>query len=266
LARFHFHGEALGFAGRIKVPFAELIPVQAASTLSDMGGYCSSTSNDFRYRELIQFDSAHTVVTGSENGDEYATLIQSTVEGLNINGMFSADRIVARIFSTYRDSPDGEPSIKLIGSGFENLKIAGIPVQVELATDVLDRLDKHNTAVAAYRAKDAWFCPLFEDFPPAEKVEEVFDEIKDVLAGKPAEFPAAKGFTEISLVRKLTPLAPGLPCHSKVIKIDGFGTIRLATLQLSQYTRRLTMVDLTLGCALMGQVRACEIQDGGVEW
>jgi hypothetical protein len=266
-SRFHFHGEALAFAGNIRVPFEEIIPVQAPSMLSEMGGYCASVSKDFQYRELVRFDHAHTIVTGSQTGDEYATMIQSTVEGLNINGMLTADRIVARIFSTYRDSPDGEPSIKLIGSRFENLKIAGIPIQVDLATDVLDRYDKHNTAITAFEAKDAGFCPLFEDFAPEDKVEDVIDEVKDAIAGKPAvAFPSNKGFTEISLVRKLTPLAPGFPCPSKVVKIDGFGTIRLATLQLSQYTRRLTMVDITLGCAVMGQVMACEIQDGGVEW
>jgi hypothetical protein len=240
----------LGFAGRIQIPFQEVIPIQAASVLSEIGGYCTNISRHFRYRELIKFHQAHTEVTGSDTGKQYCTLIQSTVEGLDINGMVTADRIVARIFSSYREEPDGEPSIKLIGSRFENLKIAGIPVEVDLATDIFDRLDKH------YKLRTA--------FGSDEEVRKLMG------AGSAAatdSLPLNKGFTEVSLVRSLRPLAPGLPpAVDHVIRIEGFGTIRLATLQITQYTRRLNMVHIDLGCALEGQLMLCEVQDGGIEW
>ena len=265
-SRFHFHGEALAFAGRVRVPFQEVIPGQAGSTLSEIGGYCTAVSRDFRYRELIQFDLAHTEVTGSDTGRSYATLIQCTVEGLNINGMVSADRIVARLYSSYRNEPDGEPAIRLIGTRFENLKIAGVPVTVDLATDVFDHLDKHHKVCTAYE-KDPDFRKLFGEVTLRDAFDELAEMVQRWVHRPPRDagtLPSNKGFTEVSLARKVT--APGLPCWGHVIHIGGFGTIRLATLQISQYTRRLSMIHIDLGCAVEGELMVCEIQDGGIEW
>jgi hypothetical protein len=249
-SRFHFHGEASGFSGHIRIPFQEIIPVQAAAVLSEFGGYCANHSIRFHYREIIQFDRAHTEVTGSYTGRAYCTLIQSTVEGLDINGMVTADRIVARIYSSYHNEPDGEPAIKLIGSRFENLKIAGIPVEVDLAIDIFDRLDKHHKVRGG----------CIDDGELRK-----FMGVTDPKATY--TLPSNKGFTEVSLVRGLKPLAPGLRIPADhVIHIDGFGTIRLAVLQLSQYTRRLNMIHIDLGCAIEGELNVCEVQDGGIEW
>ena len=46
-------------------------------------------------------------------------------------GMVTADRIVSRLFTSYKaDDPGDEPVVKLIGTRFENLRIAGIPASL----------------------------------------------------------------------------------------------------------------------------------------
>lgn len=161
-SRFRFHGFAIGAAGRITKPFSELIEVQAASALPQLGGQGSARSVGFKYREILHFDLAHTEVTGSscecdcdDNPTSFSTRITSTVEGLNILNMITADRVVATLASSYTSASDGEPSVKLIGTHFENLRIAGIPVEVDLATDVFDRFDTHRALANAYGTDDS---------------------------------------------------------------------------------------------------------------
>src|SRR5260370_31946952 len=68
------------------------------------------------------------------------TQVASTVEGLNILDVVTADRVVARLTSSH-DLTDGEAHIHLVGSKFENLRIAGCEVDVKLRHDLLQPLD-----------------------------------------------------------------------------------------------------------------------------
>ena len=272
-SRFHFHGEALAFAGRLRIPHDEIIPGQAPAVLSEIGGHTATTVTDFRYRDFLRFERAHSEVTGSETRRKYCTLIQTTVEGLNINDMVTADRVVARLYSAYPLSPDfedadfdGEPSIKLIGTRFENLKIAGIPVQVELATALFDRLDTHHKLCHEYETDEA-FRNLFGEITQRDAFDQLVDVVKRWFHNpgpKGTDLPSNKGFTEVSLAHKID--VPGLDPCGPVIHVPGFGTIRLATVQITQFTRRVTMIHVHLGCAFEGDAIVCEIQDGGIDW
>ena len=95
---FLYHALATGVSGRITQPFQELLEVQAASALPSTGGYSASRVENFRYKELLSFRSAVTLTTGtfSERKRTYNTLGTVTVEGLNIHGAITADRVVAR--------------------------------------------------------------------------------------------------------------------------------------------------------------------------
>jgi hypothetical protein len=82
---------------RAAAPFQEIIDIQAAVALPEIGGYGTARSTNFRYREILHFDVAHSAVTGSNsngkgNGFVHNTLIKATVEGCNITGMVTADR------------------------------------------------------------------------------------------------------------------------------------------------------------------------------
>ena len=269
--RFRFRGTAIGAGGHIAIPFNEIIEVQAAAALPEIGGYGSARSVDFHYREILRFDLAHSEVIGSLSGDHdgnqvFSTLVKSTVEGLNVMDIVTADRIVAHLVSTFR-SKEGttvEPSVKLIGSRFENLHIAGIPIKVVPALDVLDKYDTHSSLREAYGSVervrdlfgDASLRERFHEAPP--KVARWFSHPVEAHA----QMPAINGISSVSLVRKLEPEGGGLDCWGHVIHVEGFGTIRLGEVSISSLSRSVTMLQIDLGCPVTGVMMACQAEDG----
>jgi len=272
-SRFRFQGSAIGAGGRIDLPFHEIIEVQAASALPEIGGHGSARSVGFRYRDILSFDVARTEVTGSRIDDHegrpaHSTLVKATVEGLNVMDMVTADRVVAHLVSTHRGEPDGEPSVKLVGSRFENLRIAGIPVRVDLAVDVFDRFDTHKALREAYRVQPE-VRSLFEEATLKKRFNEAPSFIQRWFHRPPeddSEMPETKGITSFSLVRALEPESRGLICWGHVIHVDGFGTIRLAELEISRFTRHITMLEIELGCPVKGKIMASSGSDGGSDW
>lgn len=128
---FLYHGLASGVSGHITLPFQHVIEVQASSALPYTGGYSASRAEAFRYEHILSFSSAETVTTGSESSQFFNTLATSTVEGLNILNVVTADRVVARLASRY-SKETREQSATLAGTHFENLRIAGCPLEVEI--------------------------------------------------------------------------------------------------------------------------------------
>ena len=111
-----YNAHGYGFGGRIDRPFQHVLDVHAGASLPTTGGYETSRRENFRLNETISYTAAHTVVSGSRNEKDgsYTTLASSTIEGLNILDMVTADRIVARVASKqFIDDP--EPTITPVG-------------------------------------------------------------------------------------------------------------------------------------------------------
>ena len=268
-SRFRFKGSAYGAAGVLTTPYNEIIQTQASSNLSDIGGHGVGRSENFSHRNILRFDLAHTEVTGSRthlddtSAVTYSTLVKATIEGLNIMGMVTADRVVANLVSTFRHvegEKDTEPSVRLIGSRFENLRIAGIPVKVCLNLDVLDRYHHHKDLKAAFSSGEKIVRDLFGGDDLKARHPKAPKEVKAFLDAPPedgSEMPST-----LSIVRKLEPECDAFECFGHVIHIEGFGTIRLGEIQICRTTRELTMVQVKLGCPVEGQ--ACCGSVGGV--
>ena len=273
-SRFRFRGSAFGAAGRIGRPFSEIIEVQAPSTIAKFGGHGSGRSVDFHHRDLLRFRLAHTAVTGSHhatNGDEkrltFSTRVAAIVEGLNIHDMVTADRVVAMLVSTYTPESDGEPSVHLIGSHFENLRIAGIPIDVDLAVDVFDKHHTHRALATAYQ-NDQPTRDLIDRLSLSHRAKEAPAHILRWFnpSSGSRELPASRGITSTSLVRSMTPARPGLDCWGHVIHIPGFGTIRLAEVDISRTTRNLTMIQVNMGSPCEADLSVCDVIDGGEDY
>jgi hypothetical protein len=150
---FHYHASAHALSGQFWRPFQRVIEVQAPSVLPSIGGVGKSRVENFRLDDFVSFKAGYTHVLGSEmeakddkglGGKDtkgqpriaHTTQVTATVEELNILDVVTADRVVARLTSSH--GPDEkEARIRLIGSKFENLRIAGCKVDVKLHHELL---------------------------------------------------------------------------------------------------------------------------------
>jgi hypothetical protein len=283
-SRYRFRGSAYGAAGQVTRPFHEVIEVQAPATLPQIGGHGMGHSVDFRHRHILRFESAHTQVTGSRYGSEddakatYSTRVSSVVEGLNIADVITADRVVAMLVSTYTPESDGEPSINLVGTHFDNLRIAGIRVEVDLCIDVFDHHHTHRSLTSAYKdnksdimdeaavRKESGIRGLINRLTLAhhpKKEQEHFNKWITDHEGAEDALPAAKGVTALSLVRGFNPKPPGVECCGHMLHIHGFGTVRLAELEIFKTTRVLTMIQVKMGSPCAADLAVGSVYDGG---
>lgn len=129
---FLYHALASGVSGRITEPFQDLVEVQAASAIPPTGGYSSSRVENFRYKDMLSFRSSAATTAGnfSDAKQRYTTLATVTIEGLNVFGVITADRVVARLVSEQSKDPEKEPAFTIAGSQFENLRVGGYPLDV----------------------------------------------------------------------------------------------------------------------------------------
>ena len=273
---FHFQGHALGVAGTMRLPFQEVIETQASSVLSTAGGYASAEVKDFRYRDILKFDRAQTLVTGSrladleEEGSDpkrvHSTLIQAVVEGFDLLGMVTADRIEAHIVSKHVSGGIGEPEVRLKGTRFEGLKIGGNRIKVDLAVDELDAHPTHTTFRNGYSAGQ--FAGLFQ--MTEAQVNSCPDAVKRFLrypyTKSPEELPAINGITNFSMVRTLEPEAKTDGYWGHVFYIKGFGTVRLGEINISALTRSVTMLQVDMGSPMEATFMASSGEDGGSDW
>jgi hypothetical protein len=249
---YNAHGYGLG--GRVERPFQHVLDVHAGASLPVIGGYEVSHAEKFRLDKIISYTGAHTVVSGSRDEDEgeddgtYTTLASATIEGLNILDMVTADRIVAHVASK-QHLDDPEPSITFVGSHFENLRIAGCPIHVELGNDLFNRFATFKSFRDAYEGNQQTREEMQAHFlwgKPKFKVPEFLRERYKWFAGD--TFPESKGIVLCSLIKDIKTACPELRIYGNVIEVPQFGKVYLGEVILKQYEREVTMLRLDLGC------------------
>ncbi|MGH9714355.1 MAG: choice-of-anchor P family protein [Candidatus Acidiferrales bacterium] len=245
---YNAHGHAL--SGHIRRPIDHVIEVQACSSLPTTGGYGGSRVDNFQLPRLVSFKSGQSVVSGTQNpGDgSYTTLVAATIEGLNILDVVTADRVVARLSSIYTLKGD-EPSIITIGSEFENLRIAGHPVQVELDHEFFLKADTF-AKITKELASDAGFRKIAED---------------PFHTGHSQKLPKPPGAVICSLVKNL-PTCPGVTHKGNVYVIPQFGKVFVAEVITQHAQRTLTMLRLELGSPVSGTLVAAQIVGNGTTY
>jgi len=235
---FHYHACAHAFAGRFTRPFHEQIHVQAASSLPPTGGHGSARIENFQFHEFISFKKGYTHVSGGfQHSDESNnTLVTSVLEGLNMMDILTADRVVCRLYSKHRKhEPEGR--ITMHGSRFENLRIAGQPVNMNLDFGLFEDIQTYDQAQTAYKTNDK-FKKLAED---------------PLQSGQILPEQKCNGAFLCSLVEGDIQTGHGRvkgPSHS--IYVPGFGRVFLAEVFISHGTRTLTMLRFELGSSTSG--------------
>ncbi len=259
--QYHAHGFALG--GSIFQPFKAELDSHAATTLPVVGGYASANAENYRFKDLVSFKSAHTYISGIRNEDgAHSTVVNTVVEELDILGIITADAIIGRLSSKHKDD-DSEPEIIPLGSSFENLRIAGQPVQVDLSNELFlnhptySALTMHLTsqeprgADAAANVRYVWE-RAGDELPPQLE--------KGMLVPPQVGFAHSKGVLHNSVVKQVRLSNSDSSVHEVpygyAIRIPQVGCIYLGEIFTSGTMKRLTMLRAELGSPVVGTIAA----------
>lgn len=268
-ARTHqFHATTDAISGSLRMPLEHQIEPQAPLTLDQAGGHKSLHTGSKQIHGVISYQSAYSQVSGNRNLKEeggWVTLSTSVIAGLNIMDVLTAERIVAQIVTTHPQE-GYVPKVSLLGTRFENLRINGHPVEVDVDLDVLGAKPAGDVAYTAHeplveRVEALHGRVIRSDGAPAEVVEQYTRLSRSLREGADS--------MELNLVKELRvggPFPASFPgsIHGHVIRIPDFGTLTLGKLVVRQEdfhpeagTPRKTTVELVMiegrfGCAIEG--------------
>jgi hypothetical protein len=237
---FHFHAEGHAFSGEVHEPFWYPIKAKAATSLPTIGGHAEARHERFNCHDLVSFERAHTHVSGRKVDDKvYLTHATTSIEGLSIEGVLTADRIVCQLSSRH-DPRNPEGLILAKGTKFENLRIRGHEIRVTL---------RHK---------------LLEDCDNFEKLHASVKREKD--SGKPASYD--DGATICTLVERIdTTTLPGATKEGDhILKVPEFGKITFAEIFAVKGSRTLTMLHLELGSPQTANLTIVEDGTDGRPW
>lgn len=256
-SRYYFRANAAAFGGVIQRPTPENLETHGATSLPIVGGYASARSEKFRHREMFSFEAAYSQVTGTQSADGkfFDTLITSTVEGLNIAGMVTADRVVARLSASHPNADNTVPEITLVGSHFVNLRIAGCLVHLDSYASLLNELDSNVKLVKRFAENPKSLTEFGNDAGWSKLPRESRTGDKDL--------PECKGVTPCSLFKNIR-CSEGLwTAQANSIVVPQFGTVYLGEVLLSGMSRRLTMLRVDMGCPIKAQMSASIAEGDG---
>jgi hypothetical protein len=200
--QYFYNASAYGLAGEIERPMRHSISAQAATTLAGSGGRGFQRVENFSVSPFVSFDAAYTEVGGSFDDchNQHTTFAYSVIEGLNIAGMITADRVVARMAVYSPPVPDTgntqktpkkqsgktrkaaataspEHTFDITGSYFDNLRVAGHKIDVQLATHWFHQYQKYNDLSSAVTSGADDLQPWGKlDDTRISKLEELGDE------------------------------------------------------------------------------------------
>lgn len=260
---YTFNAEAFVLQGNLQLPLTQKIESQAHSKLAETGGYFSQRSDGYQLESVVSFSSAYSHVSGSrslKSGEGWHTLTTTVVEGLNVMEVLTADRVVGQTI-TEHPLVGYVPSISFLGTHFENLRIAGQPVELDLDLAIFGSKPADD---APYTREHGFLGRVSSQYDRIRKHEDLPSELQERYNRLSSTLGTSEA-VECSLVNQADGGYPG-KSFGHVIKIPGFGTITLAKLTVKHEdfdketripkatTFNLTMVDLKLGCVIHGDL------------
>jgi hypothetical protein len=269
-----YHAEAHALAGEIVLPLAQNITPHALTSVPEDGGYRAQQAQQYRLETVISYGRAHTQVSGHQElkpGRGYLTLATSVIEDVNILNIVTADRVVAQI-ATEHPLQGYVPRITFLGTHFQNLRIAGHLVELDLDIDIVGEKPENDLPYT----KDAGFVDrISRQHARLREHPNVFAEILGRYNRVPESFGSLEGgreTVECSLVRQAKGSYPGKTC-GHVIHLRDFGKIYLAmvTVEHEDYehgipkktTVSLEMIRAEMGCIATGKAGVGKAKTNG---
>jgi hypothetical protein len=258
----YYNADASVLGGRIERPFEQLIPIQAPSSLSPVGGYGVARAESFRLQGIMSFESGYTQVAGSSTATgPYSTMVTAVVEGLNVLNIFTADRVVSQI-SLDHPREGYIPRVSLVGTQYENVRIAGRPVEIVLDLDFCSQGDGEEFPRQPC-VRDPRFLARVQEqrqrmMDGRGSPERTADQTVPKWVGERYEWgnsKAERGKDGVlcSVVKEIRGQFPGR-VFGNAFEIPEFGKGFLGELLVDCSSFQLIMVRLELGCATKGTV------------
>ena len=266
----HYSAQATVLSGHLRLPLVQEIRAQARIVLPSSGGYISQHSDNFRLEGVLSYRSAYTQVAGNRSTKPeqgWTTLTTSVIDGLNVLDVVTADRVVGQMI-TEHPLEGYVPSVNFLGTRFENLRIAGHRVELDLNLNILgskpanDAFYPHDAGVTERIARQHKNVLGNNDLPA--DLRERYNRLSSNLRGAET--------VECSLVNQTTGNFPGRS-YGHIIDIPDFGKVVLGKLMVTsedaksgtprRTTIKLTMIDLELGCAIAGGIALADGDTNG---
>lgn len=265
---YHAHAVALG--GTVERPAQQIIPALGACSLALSGGTGSAREGSFD-NGLVSFDSAQSDLTGSietrNNKTFYVTSVSVAMYGLNIRNVLMADQIVLRIACDHEAPADpgkgmlsppwGEPSIITTGCHFDNLKIAGHLVKVDMDHQIFKDFPTHDKLQSGWEDKKdktkrrrITASLMGSSLEKAKLKKEDPQHLNEAYRGfdEQRNAPELKETVVCSFVKTVDGINGGeIDNWGPIIRIPQFGTIYLGEVICRQGHRRVNMFRLHLG-------------------
>src|SRR6266478_7755013 len=257
LERYHvYHAEAHVLSGNLKHPVDQPIEHHGRVVLekSRRDDHMSESIKEKSLEGLIFFKAGHTRVSGTQLKDKkdvwgndhsgWVTLSTSVIEGLNVLEVITADRVVAQV-STEHPVADGHvPKVTFLGTRFENLRVGGYPVEVDLDLGIcgerpgddrpypedsgfLDRVERQFKGIATSKGLPGELGKQYDG-----KIRYI-DDLRTRAKGRAPGTPDANSDLLCSLVKNIGPIPiPGVKTYGNIIVIPDFGTVSLGEIEL----------------------------------
>jgi hypothetical protein len=266
-----YSASAFALAAEFERPKKHSLAPQASVTLAGHGGHGSQRIPGQKVDGLISFKEAYSEVGGSYDDCHgiYTTHAWSVVEGVNVADMLTADRVVSRVAVYYSADNKSEASYDFTGSYYENLRIAGHPIDVKLATHVFHDHDTYSKVAKAHQSArtDDWLVGSKLD-QLADKELEDLENTYHALIGISGQVKECKEKKKRLADRGSYWFSPAnhldlkkeigsseLQGFGSIICIPKFGVIRLAEMIVHRHSRTLRMF----------RVQMCSSGHGGAE-
>jgi hypothetical protein len=303
LERYHvYHAEAHVLSGHLEHPIKQPLQHYGNVVLENTRreSLFIESVGETTVEGLISFKSGRTRVSGSQlknkkdlwGNDHSGWVTQSTsvLEGFNVADVVTADRVVAQV-STEHPLVDGHvPKVTFLGTRFENLRVAGYPVQVELDLGVCGNKPEGDLPYLEDRGFLDRIQRQFTDIAKAKGLPEVLekqydarityiDDLRKRVNGGTNGGRNGHSKLQCSLVKSIGPIPiPGVRIFGNIIFIPDFGTVALAEVEVgtgaahgdfpdnsrdgsvtepsdSNYFT-LNMMNMRLGCPVSGNTQA----------
>jgi len=254
--RYHvYHAEAHVLSGDLKHPINQPIEHKARVVLEKTrrDGHITQSVAGNTMEGLISFKAGHSRASGTRiekkdlwgnDHSGWVTLSTSVIEGLNVFEVITVDRVVGQVSTEHPITNGHVPKVTFLGTRFENLRVGGYPVEVELDLGIcggkpdgdrpylqdrgfLDRVQRQFNDIAGAKGVPDGLEKQYD-----AKIAYI-DDLKKRANGRPKGERNGYSKVQCSLVKSIGPIPiPGVRTFGNIIFIPDFGTVALAEVEV----------------------------------